>query len=472
MSRFFIDRPVFAWVLSIVIVVCGIVCYEALPTAQYPPIVPPTIQVTATYPGASAKTVADSVGQPIEEQVNGVEGMIYMSSTCTNNGNYTLTVSFDVGTDVHTAADAGANAGAIGSAPASRGRSEAGRERADAVAQHPAGRQPDLAPTPATTRSTWSNYAQINLFDSISRVLRRGAGDVSRPASSYSMRAWLDPQKLASLDMTASQVIDSIQEQNADVAAGIVGQQPVPEGSRTISSRSPPWGRLTTGEQFGNIIVKVGQDGRYVRPARRSALSGCNSATQNSDLICTLSSTRKAGKKSQEVAQYPSGGNGRVQRLADGQRALSTGDGVKRKMEELKQAGFPQGLDYLIAYDTTPFIRHSVDDDGRSIRSTWPRGLSVVIVVIMVFLQDWRAMLLPIIDIVVAPRSRHVRVVVMKAAQVFALNNLFAVRAGVGAWESSSMTRSWWSRTSNAGWAAACRPVKRPSGRWMRSRSR
>lgn len=406
MSRFFIDRPVFAWVLSIVIVVCGIVCYASLPTAQYPPIVPPTIQVTATYPGASAKTVADSVGQPIEEQVNGVEGMIYMSSTCTNNGNYTLTVSFEVGTDVHTALMLVQTLVQL----AQPQLPEVVQKQGVNVKMQ----SPNIllavnliSPDGRYDALYLSNYAQINLFDSISRV--PGVGLVTFLGQrSYSMRAWLDPEKLASLGMTASQVIDSIQEQNTDVAAGIVGQQPVPKG-QDYQLTLTTLGRLTTVEQFGNIIVKVGEDGRYVRLRDVARLQ---LGAQNSDLICTLS-TRKEGQNSAEVVRYPSVAMA-VFALPTA-NALSTGDGVKSKMEQLKRQ-FPQGIDYQIAYDTTPFIRHSVED----VINTIYIAAALVIVVVMVFLQDWRAMLLPIIDIIVALIGTFV---VMKALG-FSLNNL------------------------------------------------
>jgi len=230
MSRFFIDRPTFAWVLSIVIVMAGLVCVFTLPTAQYPPIVPPTIQVTTSYPGASAQTVADTVGQPIEEQVNGVEGMIYMSSTCTNNGLYTLTVSFVVGTDVHTAMMLVQTRVQL------------------AMAQLPASVQKEgvnvqmqspnillavnlISPDGRYDSLYLSNYAQINIFDALSRS--PGVGLVTFLGQrSYSMRAWLDPEKLASLDLTASEVMNAIREQNIDVAPGNIGQQPVPKGQQ------------------------------------------------------------------------------------------------------------------------------------------------------------------------------------------------------------------------------------------------
>jgi len=251
MSRFFVDHPVFAWVLSIVIVIAGTVCVFALPIAQYPPIVPPTISVTATYPGASADTLAATVGQPIEEQVNGVEGMIYMSSTCTNNGQYTLTVSFDVGTDIHTALTLVQIRVqlAMPQLPTSVQKQGVNVQM----------KSPNIlltinlvSPDGRYDPLYLSNYAQINLFDELSRS--PGVGLVTFLGQrQYSMRAWLDPQKLAALDITASEVVTAIQEQNVEVAAGNIGQEPVPRG-QNYQLVLNALGRLTTEKQFGEIM--------------------------------------------------------------------------------------------------------------------------------------------------------------------------------------------------------------------------
>ncbi len=402
MSRFFIDRPIFAWVLSIVIVISGLACVASLPVAQYPPIVPPTIQVTVSYPGASAKTVSDAVGQPIEAQVNGVEGMIYMSSTCTNNGQYALTVSFEVGTDIHTALMLVQTRVqlALPQLPESvqkQGVNVKMQSPNILLAVNmisPAGRYDPLY---------LSNYAQINIFDELSRV--PGVGLVNFLGQrQYSMRAWLDPQKLASLDLTASEVIDAISEQNVVVAAGNIGQQPVPPG-QNYQLVLNTLGRLSTPKQFGEIIVKVGQDGRYVR---LRDVAKIDLGSQNSDLNCTLT-TFVDGK----AKKYPSVALA-VFALPTA-NALAVGEGVKHRMEELKHS-FPDGVDYRIAYDTTPFIEHSVHD----VFITIYIAAGLVIVVVLVFLQDWRAMLLPIIDIVVA----LIGTFVVMAGLGFSLNNL------------------------------------------------
>jgi multidrug efflux pump subunit AcrB len=407
MSRFFIDRPIFAWVLSIVIVISGLACVSSLPIAQYPPIVPPTIQVTVTFPGASAKTVSDSVGQPIEAQVNGVEGMIYMSSTCTNNGQYTLTVSFDVGTDLNTALMLVQTRVqlALPQLPES-----VQKQGVNVKSQSPnillAVNM--ISPNGQFDPLYLSNYAQINIFDELSRV--PGVGLVTFLGQrQYSMRAWLDPQKLAALDLTASEVIDAISEQNVVVAAGSIGQQPVPAG-QVYQLVLNTLGRLSTPEQFGEIIVKVGENGRYVR---LGDVAEIDLGSQNSDLICTLTTHVKEADGREAVKTYPSVAMA-VFALPTA-NALSVGDGVKAKMEELKR-NFPAGVDYRIAYDTTPFIKHSVHD----VFVTIYIAAALVIVVVMAFLQDWRAMLLPIIDIVVA----LIGTFVVMAGLGFSLNNL------------------------------------------------
>jgi multidrug efflux pump subunit AcrB len=418
MSRFFIDRPVFAWVLSIVIVLAGLVCVRALPVAQYPPIVPPTIQVTATYPGASAKTMDSTVAQPIEAQVNGVEGAIYMSSTCTNMGNYSLMVSFEVGTDVHTAlmlVQTRVQLAMPQLPPSVQAQGVNVKAQSPNILLAVNLISPDNRYDPLYL----SNYAQINVFDELSRL--PGVGLVNFLGQrQYSMRVWLDPQKLASLDMTTGEVIEAIKEQNIDVAPGNIGQQPVPPG-QDYQLVLNTLGRLADEQQFGEIIVKVGKDGRMVhlRNVVRSAKldasgkpilgeGGIVLGAQNSDLNCTLSMANDGNP-----VRYPSVALA-VFALPTA-NALATGDVVKQKMEDLKKR-FPQGLDYKIIYDTTPFIRDSVND----VFNTIYIAAALVIVVVMIFLQDWRAMLLPMIDMVVAVIGTFV---VMRLLG-FSLNNL------------------------------------------------
>jgi multidrug efflux pump len=402
LSRFFVDRPVFAWVLSIVIVIAGLACVVTLPITQYPPIVPPTIQVTASYPGASAQMLSDTVAQPIEAQVNGVEGMIYMSSTCTNNGQYNLTVSFRVGTDVHTAlmlVQTRVQLAMPQLPPTVQRQGVNVQQRSPNILLAVNLVSPDGRYDPLYL----SNYAQINIFDELSRS--PGVGLVSFLGQrQYSMRAWIDPQKLASLDITASEVVDAIRQQNIEVASGNIGQQPVPQGQQYQLVLNT-LGRLESTEQFGKIIVKVGEDGRYVRLWDVARL---DLGAQNADLDCALS-TSENGK----VVRLPSVALAVFQLPTA--NALDTANGIRAKMEELKRR-FPEGIDYRIAYDTTPFIEHSVKD----VFVTIFIAAVLVIVVVMVFIQDWHAMLLPIIDIVVS----LVGTFVVMAMLGFSLNNL------------------------------------------------
>jgi multidrug efflux pump len=436
MSRFFIDRPIFAWVLSIVITLAGLVCVFGLPIAQYPPIVPPTISVSASFPGASADTCAATVAQPIEEQVNGVEGMIYMSSTCTNNGMYNLTVSFNVGMDTHTAlmlVQTRVQLAMPQLPPSVQKQGVNVQEKSPNILL--AVNLIDRSDRPESEKPLFlSNYAQINIFDELSRS--PGVGLVSFLGQrQYSMRAWVDPQKLAALDITVSDVMNAIREQNVEVAAGNIGQQPVPKGQQYQLVLNA-LGRLTTSEQFGQIIVKVGQDGRYVR---LKDISRLDLGAQNSDLDCVLTLSRfldAGGKEIKDAAKIKSGDivdangkkvEGATEKLTrypsvalavfqlPSANALDTAKGIYQRMEELKKK-FPKGVDYVIAYDTTPFIKHSVED----VFVTIFIAVVLVIIVVMVFIQDWRAMLLPMIDIVVSLIGTFV---VMKILG-FSLNNL------------------------------------------------
>jgi len=402
LSRFFVDRPIFAWVLSIIIVMTGVLSLLKLPIAQYPPIVPPTISVTTAYPGASAITLADTVAQPIEEQINGVEGMIYMSSTCTNNGQYTLTISFEIGTDIHTALML-VNTRVQLAMPQLPPSVQAQGVNVQMKSPNILLAVNMVSPNGKYDALYMSNYAQINVFDELARL--PGVGLVTFLGQrEYSMRAWLDPQKLASLNITASEVISAIQEQNVEVAAGNVGQEPVPKGQQYQLVLNA-LGRLKTEAQFEEIIVKVGQDGRFVRLRDVARLS---LGAQNEDINCTVGE-RENGKNvrlpavAMAVFQLPQA------------NALDVADRVKAKMEQLKKK-FPAGLDYRIPYDTTPFIQHSVDD----VLVTIIIAAILVIIVVMIFLQDWRAMLLPIIDIVVS----LIGTFVIMNALGFSLNNL------------------------------------------------
>src|SRR4051812_47026180 len=281
LSRFLIDRPIFATVVSAVIVLAGLVAYSTLPVAQYPEVAPPTVQVTASYPGANANTVRDTVAAPIEEQVSGVEGMTYMSSQCTNDGAYTLTVTFKLGMNSDMAQVLVQNrvSLALPVIPAlvqTEGinvRKMSPNTLMIVNLTSPDGRYDSLF---------LSNYATIYLRDELGR-LPGVAGITYLGQRDYSLRAWLDPNRLASLNLTAQDVINAISQQNLQVAAGQIGQQPVPKGQQfqlTINTL----GRLTTPEEFGDIILKAGAGNPLVQPQAASAFatgSATNQGGQN-----------------------------------------------------------------------------------------------------------------------------------------------------------------------------------------------
>jgi multidrug efflux pump len=400
LARFFIDRPVLAWVISIVIVLLGAITAGFLPVAEYPEITPPTVRVTANYPGANAKVVADTVAAPIEQQVVGVEGMLYMSSQSNNDGSYTLDVTFELGSNVNMAQVLVQNRVAIAEPTLP--------DVVRTIGVVTKKRSPDILlgislyseDNPETGRPYYdalylSNYATINLKDAIARV--EGVGDVTiLGQQDYSMRIWLDPDKLQSRNLTVGDVIRVLREQNVQVAAGQIGQPPVPRGQEfqyTLSTL----GRLVEADQFAEIILKTGSDGEvtYLRDVSRTDL-GARSQDQLS---------RLDGKPSSGVGVF----------LLPGSNALDAGDGVKAKMREL-EARFPRGLRYAIAYDTTPFIRESVNEVFHTMRDS----IILVSLVILLFLQDWKALLLPVIDVVVS----LVGTFAVMSLMGFSLNNL------------------------------------------------
>src|SRR5256714_1449968 len=382
LPRFFIDRPVLAWVISVVIILLGGIAAALLPIAEYPEITPPNVQVTAKYPGANAQVIADTVAAPIEQQVIGVEGMLYMSSQSNNDGSYTLDVTFALGTAVNMAQVLVQNRVAIGEPTLP--------DVVRAIGVTVKKQSPDILlavslyseDNPETGRPYYdqlymSNYATIQLKDALARV--EGVGDVTIfGQQDYSMRVWLDPDRLQARNLTADDVIRVLREQNVQVAAGQIGQPPVPQGQDfqyTLSTL----GRLVEAEQFANIILKTGTDGEvtYLRDVSRTELGAQN---QNS-------LSRLDGK--------PSAGLGMFQ--LPGSNALDTGDRIKAKMREL-ETRFPKGLRYGILYDTTPFVRESVNEVFHTLRD----AVILVAIVILLFLQDWKALLLPVIDVAVS----------------------------------------------------------------------
>jgi multidrug efflux pump len=545
-SHFFIDRPIFAAVLSIVITLAGGVAVMTLPIAQYPDITPPTVLVTASYPGANARTVLDTVAAPIEQQVSGVENMLYMSSLCTNDGTYTLTVTFRLGTDSDMSQVLVQNrvSLAMPSVP-----SLVQREGVNVKKMSPNTMMIVnlFSPDRRYDNIFLSNYATIQIKDELGRL--PGVANVGYMGErDYSMRAWLDPEKLAALMLSADDVVAAIGEQNLQVAAGQIGQQPVPAGQQfqlTINTL----GRLVDPEQFGNIILKVGQQGlsssgtliggsslaggpsitgvtsipgmsglsggggvaggsgvsggigmfgqtslstqnasasqRMTSQTIPSGTSGTGSGTTASSGLGSTASGSMAGASTANTSTQggaattggattggaasstpglsamtstsPSaGGSGSsgpgagttasIVRLRDvarielgsqqydqsctlegqpsvalslyqlpGSNAIQTARGVYDKMEELKQR-FPDGLDYKIVYDTTPFIHESIVEVFKTLRD----AIILVAIVVLVFLQNWRAALIPLIAVPVA----IVGTFAVMAALGFSLNNL------------------------------------------------
>ncbi|MBV8607716.1 MAG: efflux RND transporter permease subunit, partial [Singulisphaera sp.] len=344
MTRFFIDRPIFSWVISIVILLAGAVASFLLPVAQYPDITPPTVTVSASYPGANAQVVADSVAAPIEQQVNGVDHMMYMSSQSTNDGNYTLTVTFEIGTDPNMNQVLVQNRVSLAMAQLPTQVQTLGisvKKKSPAILlavnlYSPGGTYDDLY---------LSNYATTRIKDELLRL--PGVGDITYLGQrDYSMRVWLDPEKMATLNVSADDIVSVSQKQNVQVAAGQIGQPPVPTGQQLQLTMST-LGRLEDAKQFGDILVKSGTvstDAVSTPVVRIRDVARVELGAQQYDQICRLSGQPSVGLA---VFQLP------------GSNALDVAEAVKKKMGELKKR-FPKGLEYKIAYDTTPFIEQSV----------------------------------------------------------------------------------------------------------------
>jgi multidrug efflux pump len=392
-SRFFIHRPIFASVLSIVIVLAGSVALFTLPIAQYPEIAPPTVEVSASYPGANAQVVADTVAAPIEQQVNGVEGMMYMSSQCTNDGNYTLTVTFKPGSDLNISQVLVQNRESL----AEPILPDLVKRRGISVKK----KSPNvlmivnLFSTDASrTNLELSNYATIQIRDELSRL--PGVGDITYLGQrDYSMRLWLDPQKMAAYNLNAQDVINAVQAQNIQVAAGQIGQPPTPTGqvSQYIITTL---GRLENTDQFANIILKSTNASLvYLKDVANIELGA-----QSYDQTCTLDSKASVALS---VYQLP------------GSNALDVARRVKERMKELRDH-FPPGIDYAIVYDTTPFINESIIE----VFETLFDAIVLVAVVVLVFLQNWRSALIPLIAVPVAVIGTFA----VMAAMGFSLNNL------------------------------------------------
>ena len=434
-SHFFIDRPIFASVCSIVFVLAGGVAVFTLPVAQYPEVTPPTVVVTALYPGANADTVRDVVAAPIEEQVNGVEGMMYMSSQSTNDGAYRLSVTFKLGMDSDMAQVLVQNRVSL-ALPVIPALVQNEGISVKKVSPNTMMIVNLVSPDDSYNATYLSNYATIYIRDELSRL--PGVADIGYLGQrDYSLRAWINPDKLATLGLTAADVVNAIAAQNLQVAAGQIGQEPVPKGQQfqlTINTL----GRLVDPEQFAEIIVKAGSGGQASSSASgQSSGGGMSPGSTGTSAGSTGNST--AGSqvlppaigivRLRDVARVVLGSqqyeqsctlNGKpsvaltVYQLP-GSNALDTAREVYDKMKEL-QTRFPPGIEYRIVYDTTPFIRESVNDVFYTLRD----AIILVALVVLAFLQNWRAALIPLIAVPVA----IVGTFAFMAALGYSLNNL------------------------------------------------
>src|SRR5580693_1565172 len=370
-SRFFIDRPVLANVLALVFVLIGLVALFQLPSAQYPNVVPPTIQVTTTYPGASARTVVDTIALPIEQQVNGVENMLYMQSTSADDGTYTLVVTFAIGTDPDKAQILVQNqvASALSSLPQQvQAQGVTTAKKSTSILEFvslvsPEGRFDSLF---------LANYAVINVQNELARL--DGVGNVTIfGAGQYAMRIWMNPDLLQARSLTPQDVIKAIQQESQEVAAGQVGAPPAPKGQDfqyTLNLK----GRLDDPAEIGNIVVKVdSKNGGQITRIRDIGRAELGAQTYSSSF--NLDGRPAAGIQ--------------ISLLPDA-NAIAVADAVHAKMEELAKS-FPEGLVYLTPFDTTKFVKAAI----KEVYLTLFEAGVLVLVVILVFLQNWRAMLVP-----------------------------------------------------------------------------
>jgi multidrug efflux pump len=393
-SHFFVNRPIFATVLSIVIIVVGALAVLKLPIAQFPDIVPPTVVVSARYPGANPQVIADTVAAPIEQEVNGVENMLYMSAQCSGDGSMSLTITFKLGTDVDIAQVQVQNRVAVAEPKLP--------EEVRRIGITTAKRSPDItlvvnmiSPDGRYDKLYIDNYAYLQVKDALARL--PGVGNVTIfGARDYSMRIWLDPEKVASRGLSANDVVAAIREQNVQVAAGIIGQPPTPSGvpfQFTVNAQ----GRLVDEKQFGEIVIKTGDNGQvtYLRDVARIEL-----AARDYSMDSKLNGLPNS---SLGIFQLP------------GSNSIETSDAVHSTMERLKKS-FPPGLDYRIVFDTTEYTRDSI----KAVVETLTEAMALVVLVIVIFLQTWRASIIPLVAVPVSLIGTFGAM----AALGFSMNNL------------------------------------------------
>jgi multidrug efflux pump len=374
-SRFFVDKPIFAAVLSIIIFVAGLIAIFKLPISEYPDVVPPSVVVRAQYPGANPKIIAETVAAPLEEQINGVENMLYMSSQNTSDGALALTVTFAIGTNVEQAETAVQNRvqRALPRLPEEVRQIGVTTVKSSpnlTMVVHlksPDGRYDDLY---------LRNYAVLNIKDQLARL--HGMGEVQLFGSGdYAMRVWLDPQKVAQRNLTASDVVESIREQNVQVAAGVIGQGPAKDADFQLTVNTQ--GRLQSVEEFGNIVVKTNADGAttLLKDVARLEMGS------NSYALRALLNNKSA--VAIPIFEAPNA------------NALQLSTDVRNRMKELAK-DFPEGVEYDIVYDPTQFVRESID----SVIHTLIEAIILVALVVIIFLQTWRASIIPLLAVPVS----------------------------------------------------------------------
>ncbi|MBI2380521.1 MAG: efflux RND transporter permease subunit [Gammaproteobacteria bacterium] len=375
-SQFFIKRPIFAAVLSMLIFIVGAISLFRLPISEYPEVVPPTVVVRAAYPGANPKVLAETVASPLEQAINGVEGMLYMSSQSTADGRMTLTITFALGTELDTAQVQVQNRvqRSLPKLPEEVQRLGVTTDKSS----------PDLtmvvhlrSPDQRYDMLYLSNYALLNVKDELARL--DGVGDVQLfGAGEYSLRVWLDPEKIAARGLTASDVVRAIREQNKQVAAGVLGAPPAPNAAQfqlSINTR----GRLVTEEEFEAIVVHTGPSGELTRLKDVARIELGSSAYALRSLLDNQPAVALP------IFQRP------------GSNAIQISDDVRAKMEELK-AAFPEGVDYSIVYDPTVFVRGSIE----AVVQTLFEAILLVVIVVVLFLQTWRASIIPLVAVPVS----------------------------------------------------------------------
>ncbi len=394
-SRFFIDRPIFSTVLSILLVLAGVITVKTLPIAQYPNISPPTVEVSATYPGADATTVAEAIGEPIEQAVNGVEGMLYMSSNSDNNGSYSLQITFENGTDLDDASVKVQNLVSQASPQLPSSVTQQGvsvNARSSSILLFVALESDDPERYDALYLT---NYAQLHIVNELARIDGVGGANAFG-AGDYSMRIWMNPDKMRIRDVDPADVIAAIESQNMEVSAGSVGAQPSStpaEFQFTLSSK----GRLVTPEEFGNIIIKVDKNNNILR------LKDIARVDLGSESYGSVS----------RVSGQPAGLIGIYQR--SDANAIAVANAVEKKLDDLEQY-LPDGVHCRILMNTTDFVHESIDE----VMVTFVETTLIVMLVILLFLQNWRAVIIPMLTI---PVSLIATFAVMKILG-FSLNTL------------------------------------------------